>query len=129
MSYLDRRLNRPVIVHTRYADGRDEHGNVVYAEDSYTSRCYCQIQARMESADGRSSDDMYLVLLPAVDVLAHKPPADPTEEATLDAFSWLEVDEVGRLEVDGDPAFWRNLSSNGRSVHHVEVMGRRSSTL
>jgi hypothetical protein len=123
-NYLDRHLVRPVTVHARYAAGQDEHGNEVYAEHVYDSHCYCQIQSRIEAPDGRSSDQMYLVLLPAADVLAHPSPGGMS---SLNTFAWLDIDGMGRLEVDGDPAYWRAL----RDVlhpHHVEVLCRRSST-
>jgi hypothetical protein len=118
MSYLNRRLVRPVRVYTRHPAGKDDQGNETYGTDFYDTLCYAQIQSRQESLDGRSSDQLYLVLLRADDVEAH----------SLDTFSWLDIEGIGRVEVDGDPALWRALSSSS-TVHHVEVLARRSSSL
>jgi hypothetical protein len=117
-TYLDRHMTTPCTVHVREATGQtDEHNNPTYGDDSYQTHVYCQQQQRMETVDGRASEQAYLVILNAADVFSHAP---------MDAFSWLEINGLV-LELDGAPAVLTSMRDPGR-LHHVEVLARANST-
>lgn len=129
-SWLNRAMRWPCVVHTRYQDpeNRDEHGNPVYIEDSYPALVFVSPLAKTEDPTGRSAENAYQIFLDAADVFAHLrpgprvfPPSGP--QPTLDAFSWFELDGLGRVECDGDPSFLVSIR-NPSVVHHVEVQAR-----
>jgi hypothetical protein len=133
-TFIDPSLTRPCTVHTRTAaPDKDEHGNVVYVEETYDCLVFAQQVQRQEDPMGRSSEQGYLVFFNAADVYAHAKAAGTTRSwsgqptPTLDAFSWLEVAGIGRLEVEGDPAFPVSLRTPNHT-HHVEVNARRASS-
>ena len=132
-TYLDNALAVPCTVHARYpSPDPDEHGNVVYVDDPYDTRVYITQQSRSEDPLGRSAEQGYLVVLNAAEVFAHPMPAHALRSlsaprCSLDAFSWLDVQGIGALEVEGDPSFPTSLRAPD-VIHHVEVQARRATT-
>lgn len=133
-TYLDGNLVTPCTVHARYpAVEPDEHGNVVYEDDAYDTKVHIQQQSRMEDPSGRSAEQGYLVILNAAEVFAHTKPDHAVRSAseprcTLDSFSWLDVQGIGHLEVEGDPSFTASMRAP-EVIHHVEVAARRATTM
>lgn len=125
-TYLDRSMKVPCTVHTRYpGTERDEHGNVIYVEDTYDCLVFCQQQQRAEDGSGRAATGGYIVFFNAADVFAH---TKPSGYVTLDAFSWLDVTGIGRLEVEAEPSFPVSLLTPTQ-VHHVEVTASNATTV
>lgn len=132
-TFLDAAMTRACTVHARYpGPDKDEHGNVVYIEDPYDTLVYATQQQRLETPDGRAAEQGYLVIFNGADVFAHmKPPyalrSTMEPDCSLDAFAWLDVEGIGRLEVEGEPSFLRSLRTPDQ-VHHVEVQARRATS-
>ncbi len=112
-TWLDRHFTIPCTIYTRVEAGKDEYGNVSYAEGPPTdTTCYIQPASQEEIQDGRAEVGQYLVHLRASMV------------GLLDGFARIEVNGVS-YEVAAPPAFYPSLTRSG--VHHVEVSVQRGS--
>lgn len=114
MSFMQRHFVIACTVTERVeAEQPDTHGNPIY-EDGVPVPTMCWIAPRSgpESSDGRSVESGWTVYLPA------------SLAGRVSAFSRLDVEGYGSLEVEGDPAVHRSLAT--RWPTHVEVTARRS---